>query len=133
MRSILDDYPSSVKISQNLCCAVSRSGVKLSSSISRYCFNAKSCRISDSREKLPTLSTSYCSHFHIAKRPKSTKDILEMADGEINGTAGLDLVDLRRSLLSNSTKRRSTEVNSLQERIASGGECQHKSTLQTVD
>lgn len=47
-----------------------------------------------------------------------------MEDGVTNGEHSLDLSTLRRTLLGNSTKRRSAELHSLRERIHSkGGVC----------
>jgi len=44
-----------------------------------------------------------------------------MADGEANGAGHLDLGNLRQTLLSNSTKQRSTEIENLTERISNDG------------
>jgi len=44
-----------------------------------------------------------------------------MEDGEVNGAGHLDLGKLRQTLLSNSTKQRSTEIENLTERISKDG------------
>jgi len=44
-----------------------------------------------------------------------------MEDSEVNGAGHLDLGKLRQTLLSNSTKQRSTEIENLTERISNDG------------
>jgi len=44
-----------------------------------------------------------------------------MADDQVNGANHFDLESLRQTLLSNSTKKRSAELNTLTERISQKG------------
>jgi hypothetical protein len=58
------------------------------------------------------------------------KHYFNMADGEsvANGEQGIDIWEVRQTLLSNSTKRRSAEVNSIRDKLVSGGRLSHTHT-----
>lgn len=55
----------------------------------------------------------------------STHTYFSMADGEAttNGDHGIDIWEVRQTLLSNSTKRRSAELNSIRDKLVGGGRC----------
>lgn len=61
----------------------------------------------------------------------STHKHFNMADGEsvANGEQGIDIWEVRQTLLSNSTKRRSAEVNSIRDKLVSGGRLTHTHSL----
>ena len=60
-------------------------------------------------------------HMHARMPVLTTTAPINMAEPEVNGEQGLDLAETRKVLLSNSTKRRVVELQSLNEQLAGTG------------